>query len=556
MVSSPSGSPAPLDVIVVGAGFAGLYMLQRLRQLGLSARVIEAAPDVGGTWYWNRYPGARCDVASVEYCYSFSPEIDEAWNWSERFATQPEILRYIRFAADRLDLRRDITFGTRVLSATYEEAGHAWTVTTDRGEAITARYCVMATGNLSVPVLPDIAGIGDFGGTILHTAAWPEAGADLTGKRVGVIGTGSSGCQLIPEIAPLAGELVVFQRTANHCLPAGNQPMEERYYRRIKGKYADIRKKWRASPLGTSMPAGSRSALDVTDAERTATYQHHWEIGGASLVTAFDDIFVDAEANRTAADFVADKIRTIVADPDVAEQLVPADHPIGSKRVALVSSFYETFNRDNVRLVSAGRAPIERIAPDGVVAGGENIPLDVLVFATGFDAITGALLAIDIRGRDGVALRELWRDGPVAYLGVAIAGLPNLFIVTGPGSPSVLSNVVSSIEQHVEWIGDCLAWLGAHDVTEIDADADMQAAWMDHTDQVAQLTLFPKAKSWYSGDNVAGKPHRFAPYVGGLANYAAKIGQVAADGYAGFNLSPAPVETDADGSTLVTSEHA
>tara|TARA_B100000678_G_scaffold140223_1_gene116995 strand:+ start:4343 stop:6022 length:1680 start_codon:yes stop_codon:yes gene_type:complete len=533
------------DTIVVGAGFAGLYALHRMRGLGLDTKVIEAAPDVGGTWYWNRYPGARCDVESVEYCYSFSTEIDQEWSWTERYASQPEILKYLQFVADRLDLRCDILFETRVRSGHFNESENLWELTTSIGQKFTARYCIMASGNLTVPSLPNIPGIEDFAGEIIHTADWPSEPQDFSRKRVGVIGTGSSGCQVIPILAERAKELVVFQRTPNHCLPAHNGPIEPEYYSRLKQRYSELRRRWRSSPLGTSWPVGTRSAMDVSERERQAVYQHRWDVGGASIVASFDDLFISREANDSMADFVRGKVREIVDDSDVAEQLVPADHPMGAKRVTLVTNYYEAFNRDNVRLVAASRAPIKHAAEDGIVAGDELIPLDVLVCATGFDAITGALLRIDIRGRDDVRLKDLWQDGPETMLGLMVAGLPNMFIVTGPGSPSVLSNVVVSIEQHIDWIADCIEHLERKGFATIEAEPAAQQRWMAHVDEVAAMTLFPQAKSWYSGDNIEGKPSRFTVYVGGLQGYREALEGAAEAEYRDFVLTKSSVRDGA-----------
>ncbi len=503
---SEAHMPVETEVLVVGAGFAGLYLIHELRRLGVQVHAVEAGDDVGGTWYWNRYPGARCDVESIEYSYSFSPLLDKEWSWTERYASQPEILRYLQFVAERLDLRRHVSFDTRVLSMAFDASNSRWLVETTRCP-VTAKFCVMATGCLSVKNFPKLPGLGEFAGSLYHTADWPLQGVDFTGRRVGVIGTGSSGCQAIPLIADQAKELVVFQRTANYCLPAENQSLDPAYYEYIKQNYPALRQKWRSTFIASGIPFGNRSALAVPARERHMVYEHRWAVGGGGFFTAFDDLLSNRASNDTAAEFVRAKIRALVHDPDVAEQLCPGDIALGAKRVPLVTGYFETFNRPNVRLVSASRAPIERIVPSGVVAGASVIELDDLVFATGFDAMTGALSAIDIKGRDGQTLRSVWAEGPTSYLGLMIAGFPNLFLVTGPGSPSVLSNVVVSIEQHVRWIGECISHLSRRAITSIEADSAAQADWMQQVAQAAARTLFGTAKSWYSGDNVDGKPH-------------------------------------------------
>ncbi len=528
------------DMVIVGAGFAGMYMLHKARGMGMTARVFEAGDDVGGTWYWNRYPGARCDVDSFEYNYAFFEEIDDSWYWTERFAAQPEIFSYARHVADRLDLRRDITFETRIASAHWDDDAGSWTVTTDGGDSVTARFVVMATGCLSVPNLPQIEGVHDFAGEVFHTADWPRQPVDFSGKRVGIIGTGSSGCQTIATIAPQVGELYVFQRTANHCIPANNGPIEDEHYRHLKSNNKELREKWHSTPFGMSVPFGMRSALEVSSAERRAAYEARWQLGGLSFAGVFDDLLRNEEANRTASDFVAEKIREIVKDPHTADRLTARDHPLGTKRLALVIDYYEAFNRDNVHLISARDRPIDRIEPKGVVAGGELVELDMLIYATGYDAMSGALLAIDIRGRDGVSLRDMWAEGPESYLGLGIAGMPNLFIVTGPGSPSVLSNMIASIEQHVEWISDCLSYLRDNGIDRIEPTAQAQEEWMAHVDEVANETLFVKARSWYTGANIEGKPQRFTPYVNGFAEYRVMICDIAEHGYRGFALTRSP----------------
>jgi cyclohexanone monooxygenase len=541
VASRDEGVTAAFDVVVVGAGFAGLYMLHKLRGMGYSARVFEAGDGVGGTWYWNRYPGARVDIESQEYSYSFSEALEMEWEWTERYATQPELLRYINHVADRFDLRRDIQLETRVLSAIFDEASSRWTVTTSKGDRISAKYCVMATGCLSVPKDVDLPGAADFKGPTYHTGRWPHEGVDFTGKRVAVIGTGSSAIQSIPQIARQAAELTVFQRTPNFSLPAHNAPADRSVFEAWRANREANREKQRTSAFGSVMVADTEiSALDVSDAERREIYEACWATGGFSLVGAFSDLLSNKAANDTASDFVREKIRGIVKDPKVAEKLLPTNHPIVTKRPCVDTGYFETFNRDNVALVDLTETPIETITPTGVRTSEREYPVDAIVMAIGFDAMTGALGAIDIRGRGGLALKDKWADGPRTYLGLTIAGFPNLFIVTGPGSPSVLSNMLVSIEQHVDWITDCMAWLGERQVASIEATEQAETAWVEHVNAVANDTLYPLANSWYMGANVPGKARVFMPYIGGVGAYRETCSEVAAKGYEGFALtSPA-----------------
>lgn len=530
-------SPARLDAVVVGAGFAGLYMLLRLREAGFSTRVIEAGDGVGGTWYWNRYPGARCDIESLQYQYGFNDELPREWRWSEKYATQPEILAYINYVADKYDLRRDIQFETRVTSAHFDEAANRWTVTTDRGDEYSARFCIMATGCLSAAKVPDIPGLESYQGEWYHTGAWPHEGVDFTGKTVGVIGTGSSAIQSIPLIAEQAKHLTVFQRTANFSVPAHNGPLDEQYRQQMTADYTRIRAEARNSPAGIlGRAVNDKSALDATEEERKKEFEERWAIGGFSLGSAFNDISLNIEANATAAEFVRSKIREIVKDPETAELLCPRDYPFGTKRLCVDTGYYATFNRDNVKLVSIKDNPIVEITPNGLRTATDTYEFDAIVFATGFDAMTGALLNIDIRGRGGLTLRAKWEHGPRTYLGLQVAGFPNLFTITGPGSPSVLSNMIVSIEQHVDWIFDCVSYLREHEITTIEASREAEDRWVDHVNDVANHTLFPLANSWYIGANIPGKPRVFMPYIGGVGNYAMKCQQVAENGYEGFEL--------------------
>lgn len=531
------GVGADFDVVVVGAGFAGMYMLHRLRGLGMSAVVFEAGADVGGTWYWNRYPGARCDVESMQYSFSFSPDIEREWHWRERYAPQADILDYARHVAERLDLRRDIRFETRVVAAAFEEAAGLWRVETDRGDAVRARFCIMATGCLSTAKLPEIAGRDSFRGGMYHTGAWPHAGVDFTGQVVGVIGTGSSAIQAIPVIAAQAKHLYVFQRTPNYSVPAQNRPMTPEAEQDWHAHYAERRAKAREVRNGIYLHLNDKSALAATEAERAAEYEARWEAGGIPFMAAYNDLYVNAQANETAAEFVRAKIRSIVRDPAVAALLTPKDYPIGTKRICVDTDYFETFNRPNVTLVDVRATPIETVVPEGVRTQGARYTLDSLVFATGFDAITGTLLSMRIAGRGGRTLQEAWADGPQSYLGLMVRGFANLFTITGPGSPSVLSNMLVSIEQHVDWIAECLATLRARGAAVIEPEASAQADWVAHVREVADRTLFPRANSWYVGANVPGKPRVVMPYVGGVPAYRRKCDEVAARGYEGFAIA-------------------
>lgn len=534
--TASSESPAPIEVVVVGAGFAGLYMLHRLRGMGIEVMGFEAAADVGGTWYYNRYPGCRCDVESLQYSYSFSEELQRDWQWTERYATQPEILKYVQHVADRFDLRRDIRFNTRVTSAIYDEKANRWRVTTDRGDVVSARFCVMASGCLSIPRKPAIPGVESFAGEWYHTGQWPTNGVDFTAKRVGVIGTGSTGLQLIPQVAKQAAHLYVFQRTAAYSLPAKNRPItgEAAEFHRLE---QSLRDKMRLSLTGTLHHMTDQSTLSLPPDEREKVFERLWEEGGAALMYYFNDVIVSAEANEAVADFVRRKIAGIVKDPATAKALTPHHYPIGTKRICIDIDYFETYNRDNVTLVSLAGNPIEEILPRGLRTAGATYDLDCLVFATGYDALTGALLQVDIRGVAGRSLREKWHAGPRTYLGLASAGFPNLFMITGPGSPSVLSNMVISIEQHVDWIAECLEFLGDKHLNRIEPRREFEDAWVAHVGELAGYTLFVRAASWYMGANVPGKPRVFMPYIGGVGAYRQKCAEIASDGYTGFELS-------------------
>jgi cation diffusion facilitator CzcD-associated flavoprotein CzcO len=526
---------AELDAVVVGAGFAGLYALHRLRGLGLRVRVFEAGSGVGGTWYWNRYPGARCDVESLEYSYQFSEELQQEWEWSERYSPQPEILRYAEHVADRFDLLHDIVFDTRVQAATFEEQAGRWIVETDAGDRVSASFCIMATGCLSSANLPDFEGLADFEGETFHTGRWPHTQVDFSGKRVGVIGTGSSAIQSIPLIAAQAEHLFVFQRTPNYSIPAHNGPLDPELKRQVKADYAGFRKRNSEQGFGLNTRSREELALDVSPEERRREYEARWEAGGLPFLGAFLDLSLSKEANDTAAEFLREKIRGIVRDPEVAELLSPQT-VVGCKRICVDTGYFDTFNRPNVSLVDVSADPIERITRAGLETGGRAFALDSIVFATGFDAMTGALSKIDIRGRGGQTLRQKWSAGPRTYLGLGTAGFPNLFTITGPGSPSVLSNMLPSIEQHVNWISDCIGYLREHGITTIEVEREAEDAWVEHVNEVAGMTLYPTCNSWYLGANVPGKPRVFMPYLG-FPPYVEKCNEVAAKGYDGFALA-------------------
>ena len=534
-----------LDAVVVGAGFSGMYMLYQLREvLGLSARVFEAGDNVGGTWYWNRYPGARCDSESYLYCFSFDKDLAQEWTWSGKYPEQPEILRYLNHVADRFDLRPDIQFETRVTAAHFREDLNRWEIETDQGERVLARYFITGVGCISAGQIPDIEGLDSFEGEWHHTGSWPHDGVDFAGKRVGVIGTGSSGVQAIPVIAGQAGHLTVFQRTPQYTIPARHGTVTPEFLEEVKGRYDEIFEKSRWSRGGTPYDESDRSALEVDDEERRALYEAAWEQGGFRFVlTTFGDIALDRRANDTAAEFIRSKIREMVHDPETAEKLVPRDHPFGSKRALIDTNYFETYNRDNVDLVDIRHSPIEAITASGIRTRDGEYELDVIVFATGYDGMTGAFSRIDIRGRGGVALKEKWAEGPRMYLGLASAGFPNMFAITGPGSPSVLSNMPPTIEQHVEWISDFLAYMREHDVEIAEADAGAEAEWVDHVNDIASRTLYMLADSWYLGANIPGKPRVFMPYAGGLDVYRKKCDEIAEAGYEGFVLhSREPVD--------------
>jgi cyclohexanone monooxygenase len=526
---------ADFDVIVIGAGFAGVYALHRLRSQGLKVRVLDAAAGVGGTWYWNRYPGARCDVESLEYAYSFNEQLTQQWNWTERYATQPEILRYIEHVVDRFDLASDIQLNTRVESLRYEDS--VWLVQAE-GFECKARYVVMASGCLSVPNQPSLPGLEEFAGTCVHTGKWPREDIDLNGKRVAVIGTGSSGVQLISEIAPRVEHLTVFQRTPHWVVPSGNRPLTAAEQDEYRGEAQRIRKAMQQSFLGMRFANQPGAAIDASEDERQRRYQAAWETGGSCYLGCFEDLLVNMDSNATARAFIARKIQSIVHDPRIAEMLTPSpdSYALGAKRLVQDDRYYATYNRDNVELIDTRANPIEQFTASSILTAGSHHPVEVIVLATGFDAVTGALLKIDIVGRNGQALKEKWSDGPHTFLGVGMAGFPNLFMITGPGSPSVLSNMVLSIEQHVDWISKLIGYADAHGIAVVEPMEKSELEWGEKVRTVAEQTLFLTADSWYVGANIPGKPRVIMPYLGGVGPYRDECDQIAASGYSGFSL--------------------
>lgn len=527
------------DAVIIGAGFSGLYALHKLRGLGLRCRLFEAGSGVGGAWYWNRYPGARCDSESYFYCYSFSEELAREWEWTERFPGQEEIRRYLEHVADRFDLWPDIQLDTRVTASVYDEASRRWDVTTGTGEAIRARYVISAIGSLSAANVPAIPGLDEFTGRWFHTGHWPHDDVDLAGQRIGVIGTGSTGMQLIPVVAQVASQLTVFQRTPNFSMPARNAPLDPGFVADVKARYAELFERSRHSPGGMPLPAPTQTFADVDPEEARRRYEQAWEHGGVLVLQQFNDLLTNPESNEFAAEFFRGKIREIVRDPDTAEKLIPKGYPIAAKRPVLDTNYFETFNLPHVRLVDVRATPITRITPTGIQVGDEHVELDVIIFATGYDAVSGAFAAIDIRGRDGVRLADKWRDGPTAYLGLGIAGFPNLLTVNGPCNPALLTNVPVSIEHDVEWIADCIEHLEREHIAAIEPSEAAEEAWVAHVADLVAGTLYPLADSWWMGANIPGKPRRFMMYVGGHDKFREHCQAVAAAGYEGFLLTPA-----------------
>ena len=525
-----------LDAIVVGAGFAGVYMLYRLREAGFSARVIEAGSGVGGTWYWNRYPGARCDIESMQYSFQFSEDLQQEWQWSERYASQPEILGYIEHVVERLDLARDITLDTRVEAATFDEAANEWVVETDTGRTMRARMFILGVGCLSATNLPDFEGYDDFEGPIYHTGLWPKEGVDFTGKRVGIIGTGSSAVQSIPLIAEQADHLYVFQRTANYVVPAQNRPLGREEVASIKSDYKGFRARAKTRPTAFVFPYYTDSALDLSDDDRRARLEGQWEVGGLPFLGAFGDILTNEDANATVIEFWRDKIRETVKDPATAEVLIP-DEAFGCKRLCAGTDYYETYNRADVTLVDVRPAGVERFTASGLHAAGKDYALDAIITATGFDAMTGSVTRIKITGAGGQTIQDKWRPGPGNYLGLTVAGFPNMFNILGPGSPSVLATMVTGAEHHAEWIAQCMSWMRENDKTRIEATAEAEAEWGAEVARAAKVSLRSTCDSWYVGSNIPGKARVFMPYIGGFPKYVETCDAVVADGYAGFILA-------------------
>ena len=529
------------DVIVVGAGFAGMYMLHCLRGMGLTARVYETGGGVGGTWYWNRYPGARCDIESMQYSYSFSEELDQEWNWSEKYSPQPEILAYANHVADRFGLRRDIRFHTRVTVIEFDESAARWRVQTDRGDRVSGQFCVMAVGCLSAANLPAFEGLTDFPGPVYHTGYWPHDGVDFSGQRVAVIGTGSSAIQSIPVIAEQARSLTVFQRTPNYTVPAWNDVLDPDYVKDIKATYPELRAKARARPTGFYFPFNTESALAAAPQERERQYEQAWARGGLPFLGAYGDLLFEKEANDTIAEFVRRKIREIVKDPETAELLSP-DNVFGCKRLCVDTGYYAVYNQPHVQLVDVSRKPIERFSAAGVVVDGVEYAADAVVCATGFEAMTGSFDRIHIVGRDGFTLAEKWRAGPRTYLGLSTAGFPNLFMVTGPGSPSVLANMIQSIEQHIDWMTDCIAYVRDIGARTIEPQVEFEDQWVEHVNEVAAISLRSTCSSWYVGANIPGRPRVFMPYIGGFPIYVNRCNDVMTNGFEGFvtDVDPEP----------------
>lgn len=528
-----------LDALIIGAGFSGMYQLLRLRDhLRLKALVVEAGDGVGGTWYWNRYPGARCDSESHSYSYYFDDDLVREWEWSERYPAQPEILRYLNHVADRYRLRPDIRLNTRVTAARYDASSNRWLVDTDAGERFSVQFLITAVGCLSAANIPDIPGLADFAGRWYHTGEWPHEGVDFTGRRVGLIGTGSTGIQAAPVIAESAAHLTVFQRTANYSMPAHNAPLSEDFKQYVREHVDEIRKVMHATTNGHPFTIAERSALDTPAEQRDALYEAAWQKGGLQFRGTFKDLLTDQAANDTAAEFIKAKIRQIVKDPVKAAVLSDIDHPFAAKRPPIDTDYFETFNRDNVALVDLRASPIVEITPQGIRTKDALHPLDIIVFATGFDALTGALLKIEIEGRDGITLRQAWRAGPRNYLGLQVPGFPNLFTITGPGSPSVLCNLPVAIEQHVDWITDCIAHMRDRQLARVEPADEAVDRWQQQVQAAADATLLPKVShSWYLGANVPGKPRVFMPYAGGMARYRSICDEVAAQAYEGFRFS-------------------
>ena len=525
-----------VDVVVVGAGFSGLYLLYRLRKAGFSTRVFERGGDVGGTWYWNRYPGARCDVESLQYSYSFDEQLQQDWHWPEKFSAQPDILAYANHVADRFNLKKDIEFNVEVKASRFDENLKTWKITTNSGEEIDAQYFIMATGCISTTQIPNIKGLSDYVGNTFHTGDWPHEEVDFSGQSIAVIGTGSSGIQSIPVLAKQAKKLTVFQRTPNYSIPSQNEPMTKKYERSWKDVYSERRKEMRYSAHGSLKDLNAVPALSVDEDQRQELYTKRWAIGGTGFLGSFNDLLTNADANYTAAEYVRQQIKRVVKDKETAEILCPRSYPIGTKRICIDTGYFETYNRENVKLVDISKKPIQRLVTDGIIVDDQLYAFDSIIFATGFDAMTGSIFNVDIKGRGGLALKEKWNAGPKTYLGLMSASFPNLFMITGPGSPSVKSNMIMSIEQHVDLVIETLLSMRRKGLSVVEPELEAENKWVDHVQEVANKTLFPQANSWYMGANIPGKPRLFMPYIGGVGAYREICEEIVANNYRGFKF--------------------
>ena len=525
-----------VDVVVVGAGFSGLYLLYRLRKAGFSTRVFERGGDVGGTWYWNRYPGARCDVESLQYSYSFDEQLQQEWHWPEKFSAQPDILAYANHVADRFNLKKDIEFNIEVKASWFDENLKTWKITTNTGEEINAQYFIMATGCISTTQIPNIKGLSDYVGNTFHTGDWPHEEVDFSGQSIAVIGTGSSGIQSIPVLAKQAKKLTVFQRTPNYSIPSQNEPMTKKYERSWKDVYSERRKEMRYSAHGSLKDLNDVPALSVDEDQRQELYTKRWAIGGTGFLGSFNDLLTNADANYTAAEYVRQQIKRVVKDKETAEILCPRSYPIGTKRICIDTGYFETYNRENVKLVDISKKHIQRLVTDGIIVDDQLYAFDSIIFATGFDAMTGSIFNVDIKGRDGLALKEKWNAGPKTYLGLMSASFPNLFMITGPGSPSVKSNMIMSIEQHVDLVIETLLSMRRKGFSVVEPELEAENKWVDHVQEVANKTLFPQANSWYMGANIPGKPRLFMPYIGGVGAYREICEEIVANNYRGFKF--------------------
>ena len=525
-----------VDAVIVGAGFSGLYLLHRLRKAGFSTRVFERGGGVGGTWYWNRYPGARCDVESLQYSYSFDEQLQQEWHWPEKFSAQPDILAYANHVADRFDLKKDIEFNTEVKVGCFDEKSSSWKITTSKGEKVTARFFIMATGCISTTQVPSIKGLNNYKGNTYHTGNWPHEEVNFAGQNIAVIGTGSSGIQSIPVLAEQANNLTVFQRTPNYSIPSQNEPMTNKYEQSWKDVYTARRKEMRYSAHGSLKDLNNVPALSVDEEQRQQLYSERWTIGGTGFLGSFNDLLTNADANYTAAEFVRQQIKKIVEDQETAEILCPTTYPIGTKRICIDTGYFETYNRKNVKLIDISKRPIQRLVSNGIVANEQLYVFDSIIFATGFDAMTGSLFNVDIKGRKGIALRDKWNAGPKTYLGLMSASFPNLFMITGPGSPSVKSNMIMSIEQHVDLVTDTLLRMRSEGLSVVEPELAAENNWVEHVQEVANKTLFPRANSWYMGANIPGKPRLFMPYIGGVGVYREICEEIVADNYRGFKF--------------------